>query len=135
MENHNKQAEKFLESTSTTIKIVKSKKQTAPLWAEDKLPDMYGIKYSITLKRNGERYNFNFWDCIANRKENKEPNAYDVLVCITKHDPETLEDFCSMFGYEIKKKKTMTTYKAVVKEWENVNRLFVDVLEELRDIQ
>ena len=57
-------------------------------------------------------------------------------------------DFCSEFGYEpydyedyirvngeYYNRKSWNTYKAVKKEYENVMRLFGDVIEELAEIQ
>jgi len=75
-------------------------------------------------------------------KENKfKPCEYDILACITKNDPESFGDFCAEFGYsefcedcgDINK-ENYKVYKSVVNEWENINRLFSDCLEELAEI-
>lgn len=63
------------------------------------------------------------------------PTAYDVLASITKYDPDTFESFCSEFGYDEDSRTAERTYKAVVKEWNAVERLFSDCLEELQEIQ
>lgn len=88
--------------------------------------------YKITLKRNGKRFSFKFGQSIANRGE--EPRAYDVLACLTKNDPGTFEDFCGEFGYSTDSRKAEKTYKAVVKEFAGVQRLFGDVIERLAEI-
>ena len=65
----------------------------------------------------------------------KAPTAYDILACLTKYDPGTFEDFCSEFGCDTDSRNAERTYKAVVKEWEAVNRLFTDEeIEELTEI-
>lgn len=54
------------------------------------------------------------------------PTAYDILACLTKYDPGTFEDFCDNFGYDRDSRSAKKTYKAVVKEWNNVSKLFND---------
>ena len=43
------------------------------------------------------------------------------LRCLTKYDPGTLDDFGAEFGWD---KNTVKTYKAVVKEFKGVERVF-----------
>jgi len=89
--------------------------------------------FPITLKRNGKRFTITFGQSIA--AGDKVPTIYDVLSVITNRDPEDFETFCSDFGYDSDSRKAERVYKAVVKEWGNVNRLFGDILEELQEIQ
>lgn len=64
------------------------------------------------------------------------PTAYDVLTCLTKSDPGTIDDFADEYGYQdIKPSKLMKIYSAVVEEWESVRRLFGDVMEKLQEVQ
>lgn len=64
------------------------------------------------------------------------PTAYDVLACLTKSDPGTLEDFCNEYGYDLDSKKAEKTYKAVKDEYNNVCMLFSDEeMAELSEIQ
>lgn len=63
------------------------------------------------------------------------PTAYDVLTCLTKTDPGTFEEFCSEFGYDTDSRKAEKTYKACVKEYFGVHRLFGDVMDGLMEIQ
>ena len=66
----------------------------------------------------------------------KTPTAYDVLVCLTKYDPGTFEDFCSEFGYDTDSRKAEKTYMAVKDEWQNVCALFTDSeIEQLQEMQ
>lgn len=64
------------------------------------------------------------------------PSAYAVLTCLQKYDPGTFENFCSEFGYDTDSRKAVSTYKAVCKEWQNINKLFLDSeIEQLQEIQ
>lgn len=62
------------------------------------------------------------------------PTPYDVLACLTKSDPGTFKDFCADFGYNDDSIKALETYRAVQAEWQEVERLFGDCLEELEEI-
>ena len=68
--------------------------------------------------------------------EGTPPTAYDVLSCLTKHDPGTFDDFCSDFGYDSDSRKAKKTYKAVRSEYLEISRLFSESeREEMSDIQ
>lgn len=69
------------------------------------------------------------------KKEVVSPSLYDVLACLTKYDPGTFENFCSDFGYDSDSISALKTYKAVCKEWQKVDLLFGDVIDELQEIQ
>lgn len=72
----------------------------------------------------------------AQAKPVKTPTAYSVLACLQKYEVGTFENFCSEFGYDTDSRKAHKTYKAVVKEWENVQKLFSGTqLEQLQEIQ
>jgi hypothetical protein len=94
----------------------------------------YRYVFKLRLSRNGKKYTFSFGQSINSGAE--EPGMYDVLTCLTKYDPETFEDFCYNYGYDIDSRKAEKTYEAVCKEWNAVNRLFPEseVMEELREI-
>lgn len=64
------------------------------------------------------------------------PTAYDVLACLQKYGVGTFEDFCSEFGYDTDSRNVKKTYKAVVKEYNNVCKLWSDEeIEQLQEIQ
>jgi len=67
------------------------------------------------------------------------PTMYDVLACMQKYKLGTFEDFCSDFGYNdlplSAYTETMKTYKACLAEYNAMERLFSDCMEELQDIQ
>lgn len=67
------------------------------------------------------------------------PSAYDVLAVITKYDPGTFDDFVSEYGYSnfngLKEyQNIMNTYLAVIDEYKNIERIFGDCIDELREI-
>lgn len=64
----------------------------------------------------------------------RPPSAYDVLACLTKYDPGTFKDFCANFVYSDYSIKALDTYRAVQEEWQEVNRMFGDCLDELAEI-
>ena len=89
--------------------------------------------FRCTLKRNGKSYSFDFGQSIASGYT--KPTMYDVLTCLQKYDVGTFEDFCSEFGYDTDSRAAERTYKAVLKEFAGVEKLFSDVIEELQEIQ
>ncbi len=78
--------------------------------------------FKITLKKGGRQYSFNFGQCVACGSE--EPTLYSVLTCLQKYDVGTFENFCDDFGYDQDSRTAEKTYKAVVKEFESMQRLF-----------
>ena len=56
----------------------------------------------------------------------KIPTDYDILTCLTKYNPGTLQDFCSEFGYDTDSKSAEKTYLAVKEEWKNVQTIWTD---------
>jgi len=73
---------------------------------------------------------------VAKNPNFKAPTPYDVLACLEKYPVNDFEDFCRNYGYDTDSRKAYKTYKAVKREWENVNILFNDAeIEKLREIQ
>lgn len=90
------------------------------LYFADDIQQRYVFK--IKLIKGGKQYTFEFGQSIS--EGDNEPTLYDVLACLTKHNPETFEDFCANYGYDNDSRTAEKTYKAVLKEWKNLNRLF-----------
>lgn len=90
--------------------------------------------FKVRLIKGGKQYTFEFGQSIS--EGSAEPTLYSVLACLTKYDPETFEDFCANYGYDNDSRKAEKIYKAVLKEWKNLNRLFTsDELELLTIIE
>lgn len=100
---------------------------------------IFGIPYRVKIRRGNRSFSFIFHDSINNEREGKRPTDYDVLACLQKYDVGTIDDFVSEFGYTFETwedvKKVQKTYKAVKREYNNVMRLFGDVIDALQEIQ
>lgn len=80
--------------------------------------------FKMQLKRGKKSYTFEFGQSI--KDGNKEPDFYSVLSCLQKYEIGTFEQFCSEFGYDEDSRKAEKTYKAVLKEFNAMQRLFND---------
>lgn len=129
MTNYEQQAQDFLQSTNT--KFSTSFKAHDFYFPEDK-----GARdiYYVTLKNDRHRYRFTFGQSITNA--GKAPTPYAVLASLTKCEVGTFEDFCSDYGYDTDSRKAYKTYKAVLREWKNIEKLYTsEELEQLQEIQ
>ncbi len=89
--------------------------------------------FKCKLSRGGKSYTFNFGQSINAGAE--EPTMYDILTCLQKYDVGSFENFCGEFGYDTDSRKAEKVYKAVCKEYEAMDRLFSDIMDELQEIQ
>ena len=78
--------------------------------------------FKMRLERGGKSYTFHFGQSIVNG--NVKPTMYDVLSCLQKYDCGTFEEFCREFGYDPYESSAKRIYKACVKEYNAVVRLF-----------
>lgn len=56
----------------------------------------------------------------------KKPTPYDILASLQNYEVGSFENFCDEFGYNIDSKKAEKTYNAVLKEWQDVQKLWSD---------
>ena len=126
---YEKQAEAFMKKTGTKIKF-KDVKYDYHFPDDTKKRDIY----KIVIKRNGKQMTIHFGQSWFNTELGNPPTYYDVLACLTKEDPSTLYEFCSEFGYDPYEENTRKTHKLCTREWQKVNNLFFDVIDELRKI-
>jgi hypothetical protein len=177
MNQYEKQANDFLATTQTEIKV--EFLEHGKHFANDtETRDIY----KVTFSRNGRKFNLKFGQSIAksgffaqygkqkialpmdklNAKKSdlhlwvkwntkatdfgsvgrdsihypEAPTAYDVLACLTKYDVDSFDDFCSEFGYDADSRTAKKTYKAVRKEFSNVQKIWSDSeIEALQEIQ
>lgn len=54
------------------------------------------------------------------------PTPYDVLANLQNYEVGSFENFCDEFGYNVDSKKAEKTYNAVLKEWQEVQKLWSD---------
>lgn len=127
MNDYEKQAENFLTKVNGKIKIKYIK-------YDRYFPDDKESRYifRFTISRNKKSYSATFGQSLASG--NTMPRSYDILACLTKYDTGTFGNFCSEFGYDEDSRKAEKIYKAVLKEWAGVQRVFGDVLDELAEI-
>lgn len=92
------------------------------------LPSKLDLKKWFTNGRKMSQGQYDISECKT------PPTIYDVLASLTKYDPETFEDFCSEYGYNIDSRKAYDTFQVVDKEWHEVKRMFSDCLDELQEI-
>jgi hypothetical protein len=127
--NYQQQAIDFLNATSTSFTA--NYKEHNYYFDGDK--DTRDI-YIIVLKNKLHRYRFTFGQSISNT--GTAPTAYDVLASLTKYEVGSFEDFCGDYGYDTDSRSAYKTYKAVLKEWKNIERLFSsEQIELLQEIQ
>lgn len=137
MNEYLQQAKDFCDNTGTTIKKT-FLKHDYYFEGDDNKRDVY----YITISRPGKGlkdYSFQFGNSVAHSHiteyKRKAPTHYDILACLTKYPVDTFENFCADYGCDVDSIKAHKTYLAVKEEWENVNRMFSDVLEQLQEIQ
>lgn len=125
-------AEEFCEKHNVDIKVI-GKPIFKKHFADD--TDSRWV-FNVKISRNGESFKIKFGQSIVNGF--KEPSKYDILSCLQKYEPGTYEEFLSEYGYEIYDKKdakiALKIYNACCDEFENVNRLFYDIIDELLEI-
>ena len=127
--NYQEQAEQFAKKVGLKMTIV-GEPEYKKHFNSDK-QNRYVFK--VRLSRLGKSYTFNFGQSI--RAGAEEPSLYDVLTCLQKYDVGTFQNFCGDFGYDTDNRSAERIYKAVCKEFANVERLFSDIIEELQEIQ
>ena len=132
---YEQQAKQFLQDNGIgfTAKFVEHGKH----FADD--TDSRNI-YDLTLYRSGQGANSDsftvrFGQSLADTATNTAPGPYDMLVCLTKSDPGSFEDFCDDYGYDTDSRKAYATWKAVCAEWHKVESFFTaNELEQLQEI-
>jgi hypothetical protein len=129
MTNYEKQAVKFAQKHGVKLFFI-GDPQYKKHFADDK---ECRYVFKCRLSRAGKSYTFDFGQSIQSGAE--KPSIYDILTCLQKYDVGDFENFCSEFGYDTDSRKAEGIYKAVCKEFEAVERLFSDVIEELQEIQ
>lgn len=137
MTEYREMTKEFLKKTNTEIKIKIC--DYGLFFPSDKVNrNIYDITISRKVNGNIKEISFMFGDSVHNTKNGLKPSGYDILACLTKYDVGSFDDFCDEFGYissGMKISEIIKTYQDVKKEWEDVQYLFGDVLDELREIQ
>lgn len=125
MENYTKQGEDFLKAANVkmSVKLLRYGKHFINDPSERYV-------FLVTFRRDKKQFSIQFGQSIASG--NKKPSAYDVLACITKNDPGTIENFMHEYGYEY---KPTNLYKRVLDEYNKVSNFFTfEEIDQLNDI-
>ena len=137
MEKYEQIAENFCNKYGVTIDFKRGKRT-------DGLLSVGGLDYYIAITRDKKRWHFWFTDSVYNKEHSIEPTKYDVLACLQKYEVGDFKNFCEESGYEeytennhgrLKvNSEAKRIYNAVKKEYENVQRIFGDCMDELEEI-
>jgi|TARA_R100000789_G_C3005335_1_gene149904 hypothetical protein len=129
--DYEKQATDFLKETETEFKAVFIKNGLYSPFNDEEPRDIY----KITLKKGERIYKFRFGQSINNSNGKTKPTPYEVLASLTSYNPNTFRDFCLSFGYNEDSRIAEKIYKAVLKEWANIQILYNNKeIEKLQEI-
>jgi len=133
MSEYIKQANKFLADTNTKF-AARFLRHGYHFQDDKQCRDIF----TCTLKNAAHKFTFKFGQSIneSDGGGGNPPNAYDVLACLEKYPVYDFADFCANYGYDEDSRKAYKVYKAVKREWANIEKLFTpEQLEQLREIQ
>lgn len=149
MNEYDLQVKEFCKKTDTKILIRPNYPESKVMWYGN-LVNYYRVEFNRYkgTKRFNRQYVKDwdknafvvyFHDSIHNTETGKKPTKYSVLASLQKYDVGDFEEFCREFGYDVYgvegyNKESYAIYSATKKEWENVNKLWGDCLDELREI-
>lgn len=132
MDEYEEQANGFLESTGTTVKIG-TPTYGQHVWDNDDCSRwIFPVTFSRTVDGKRRRFSVKFGQSIDDGSN--PPTNYDLLACLAKCDPGSFENFCDEYGYDPDSRKAERIYNAVCKEWVNVDRMWPDAIDQLREI-
>ena len=127
MNEYEKQAQDFLESTGTELTVEYDGYRK--YFPDDK--EKRAV-FEFTLRRGETEYKGKFGQSIAAR--DKTPYAYDILACLD-YWQGTFSEFCGECGYSADSISALNMYNAVIKQSEGLKKLFTfDELEKLGEI-
>lgn len=124
--------------------IVRNKKSMyKDILAISQSDTLYGVRSANTLFVVEAKYskddilrniNDTVLDIVLNENRGA-PSNYDILACLQKYPVDSLENFCSDFGYDTDSIKANSLYLAVQKEYMQVASIWNDSeLEQLQEI-
>ena len=127
MNEYEKQAQDFLESTGTVLTVeYDGFRKCFPNDKEKR------AVFEFTLRRGEKEYKGTFGQSIA--AYDKEPTAYDILACLDCWEGD-FSEFCAEYGYSDDSISALNMYNAVIKQSEGLKKLFTfDELEKLGEI-
>ena len=135
MTNYEDQANEFLNEATAELTIFFGGFEVPPLWKNERHKH---ARYTFKIRTNKGEMTGVFYDSLAHTQQNKKPNNYDILSCVSAEyiDNETFEDFCDEFGYDTDSRTALEIYLECQKQSQNLRRIFtqkqLDKLLEIR---
>ncbi len=140
--NYEKQAQDFMKKWNVKMEIIPTGQTTIKDYYRR---DVNINTYKIVIKRNGKQMTIKEWgDSIDSTEKGIKPTPYDIFSTIQRTEILYYEDFCDEYGYNKYNefggidKESDKIYLACLKEWNNIERVFGDneeCLKDLRNIQ
>lgn len=117
-------ARAFLRKHGITFKATRTSENPCPPFCDGK--HIHGDCYRVTMRRNGKRISFRFWNSLNDSQNGKALDAYSVLACCSSdlYCPDTFEDFCAEYGYDLDSRKAESTFKLCLAQKERLEKLF-----------
>lgn len=118
------QAKEFLKKCNAKLKIEYIGRNVNENWNDRVKRDVY--RFTITTPR-GVMTDV-FWNSERDTQFHIPPNEYNILVCLEKADPGTIDDFFEECGYEVRKwadvRRIERIYNAVVQQYRTLCQIF-----------
>ena len=136
MSEYVERAKDFLKKCNAKMEIEYIGRDVNKDWDEYEERD----KYRFTIITPLGKMEGTFWNSFYATEHGERPTEYDILACLETSDVGTIDDFVEAYGYEVKNwsdvKRIERTYKAVVKEYSDLCRIFtpeqMDMLDEIK---
>ena len=97
-------------------------------------------KYKVTISNGGKPFSTVFYDSLYNTQKDLRSEDFHILYCVVSDAQaveycDTLEEFCSEFGYDMEIDKPNKIYKACQRAYDNLTETFgSDGYDILRDL-
>ena len=129
------QAKDFLKKCNAGMEIKYVGRNVNKNWGDRVKRDMY--RFTITTPR-GVMTDV-FWSSKRDTQFHISPNEYNILVCLEKADPGTIDDFFEEYGYKVCKwadvRRIEGIYNAVVQQYRALCQIFTpEQMDMLREI-
>jgi hypothetical protein len=132
MNEYQKQANEFAEKYGVIL-TSKGVEYTKFFDMDTKPRYVFDMVLSRVVNGKKKSYRFKFGQSYATG--NVVPDMYNVLSNLQKYDPETYEFFLDNYDCSyMSPKESYKMYKNTMKEWKGTEKLFGDIIEELREI-
>lgn len=123
-----KKVEKFLKDNSVEFRVLGKSRAVMPYDESKTERDVFNVR--LTRKRKSWTFDVGASDGVYDG----EPAVWDVLETVNKNEVKTFDEFCEATGFDRKNKDVRRIWGVVAKEYENLSRIFGELIGELRDM-